>query len=80
MSVRSFLVSRIAEKITSVDRQDKARARVERRRQAAGESWRIDYFHQADDPYSCLLAQVLPQLAARYDIELRCHLVSAPPD
>ncbi len=80
MSIRSFLISRVAETITSPDRQNKARARAERSRQAAGEPHRVDYFHQASDPYSCLLAQVLPQLAARYDVELRCHLVSAPPD
>ena len=26
----------------------------------------IEYFHQADDPYSRLLAQLLPAFAARY--------------
>lgn len=80
MSARTFLISRIAEKITSAERQEKARANFERRRKAAGQPHRVDYFHQAGDPYSCVLAQVLPRLAARYDIELRCHLVSAPPD
>lgn len=80
MSVRSFLISRIAEKITSAERLEKARAGFERRRRASGEPHRVDYFHQVGDPYSCLLAQVLPKLAAHYDIELRCHLVSAPPD
>jgi len=79
MSVRSFLISRIAEKITGAERQEKARANFERRRKAAGQPHRVEYFHQAGDPYSCLLAQVLPRLVARYDIELRCHLVSAPP-
>ena len=80
MSVRSFLVSRIAERITSAERLRKARARVERQRRAAGAPHRVDYFHQASDPYACLLAQVLPLLVARYDVDLRCHLVSAPPD
>ena len=80
MSIRSFLISRIAEKITSAERQEKARASFERRRRASGEPHRVDYFHQVGDPYSCLLAQVLPKLTARYDIELRCHLVSAPPE
>lgn len=80
MSVRSLLISRIAEKVTSAERLEKTRAGFERRRRALGEQHRVDYFHQAGDPYSCLLAQVLPKLAARYDIELRCHLVSAPPD
>ena len=40
----------------------------------------VDYFHDASDPYSHLVAQVLPQLVARYDIELVPHLVSPPPD
>lgn len=39
----------------------------------------VHYFHQDDDPYSELLASVLPKLQERYDIELRCHRV-APPD
>jgi len=26
----------------------------------------VHYFHQADDPYSALLASVLPRLQARY--------------
>lgn len=80
MSIRSFLVSRIAEKITGPGRLHRAREHAERRRREAGAPHRVDYFHQASDPYSCLVAQVLPQLAARYDIDLRCHLVSAPPD
>ena len=80
MSVRTFLVSRIAEQITGAKRQRKLRERAEYRRRASASAHRIDYFHQASDPYSCLVAQVLPQLAARYDIELSCHLVSAPPD
>ena len=80
MSARTFLVSRIAEKITGAERQRRLRDRAERRRRASGSRHQVDYFHQASDPYSCLVAQVLPLLAARYDIDLRCHLVSAPPD
>lgn len=38
----------------------------------------VHYFHQDDDPYSQLLATVLPQLQDRYDIELQCHRVEAP--
>lgn len=38
----------------------------------------VHYFHQDDDPYSQLLATVLPQLQDRYDIELQCHRVKAP--
>jgi len=40
----------------------------------------IDYFHQADDPYSHLVAQVLGRLAARYGEEIRPWLVPPPDD
>lgn len=80
MSLRTLLVSRAAEMITGEARLQSRRAREEKRRRAAGEPHRVDYFHQADDPYSWLLAQVLPTLASRYEIDLRCHLVSAPED
>lgn len=80
MSIRTFLVSRVAEMITGEARLQLRRAREEKRRRAAREPHRVDYFHQADDPYSWLLAQALPLLAARYEIDLRCHLVSAPED
>jgi 2-hydroxychromene-2-carboxylate isomerase len=60
------------------------RAVIERRREKA-ELRRIkqcsphvvDYFHQLDDPYSHLTAQVLGELVARYEIELRVHLIRA---
>lgn len=39
----------------------------------------VHYFHQADDAYSQIAAQVLARLAQRYKVELVCHLV-APPD
>ena len=39
----------------------------------------IDYFHQADDPYSILMAQLLAPLAERYGVTIRAWLVS-PPD
>ncbi|MEM0986211.1 MAG: DsbA family protein [Pseudomonadota bacterium] len=40
----------------------------------------VDYFHQVDDPYSHLMAQVLPLLAERFDVRIKVHLVSPPPD
>ncbi len=80
MSLRTALVSRVAEKVTSLERQQRLRRRAERKRIQAGLPHVVDYFHQADDPYAALLVQVLPAFAARYDVQLRCHLVSAPPD
>ena len=38
---------------------------------------RVHYFHQVDDPYSHLTAQILSTLVQRYRIELMVHLVPA---
>jgi hypothetical protein len=38
----------------------------------------VEYFHQVEDGYSHLAAQVLQQFCHRYDIELVCHLVRGP--
>lgn len=39
----------------------------------------VHYFHDLTDPYSKLLATLLPKLVERYQIDLRCHRV-LPPD
>ena len=54
-------------------RRQKAEARRRRRR----EPHVVDYYHQLDDPYSHLTAQVLATFAARYDIVLEVHLIRA---
>jgi 2-hydroxychromene-2-carboxylate isomerase len=38
----------------------------------------VDFFHDITDPWSHLTAQAVQRLAARYPVELRFHLVSAP--
>ncbi|HYE46068.1 MAG TPA: DsbA family protein [Caulobacter sp.] len=38
----------------------------------------VQYFHQADDPYSHLAAQLLGPLARAYDIDVEVHLVPPP--
>ena len=58
---------------------DRRRAKAERARQRAGEPHRIEYFHQLDDGYSHLAAQLLRPVLERYDVELELHLVSAEP-
>ena len=40
----------------------------------------IEYFHQVDDPYSCLLAQVLRPLMRRYGAAVKPWLVPPPDD
>ena len=56
---------------------EKRRRKAEARRRARGVPHVVEYFHQLDDPYSHLAAQVLSELVARYDIELRLHLIRA---
>jgi 2-hydroxychromene-2-carboxylate isomerase len=56
------------------------REKAERQRLAAGKPHQLHYFHQVDDPYSALAADVLPKFLARYQVELLPHVVGAPPD
>ena len=55
----------------------KARDKAERERVKQGAPHRVDYFHQLDDPYSHLSAQLVKRFADRYEIELVPHLVRA---
>ncbi len=50
------------------------------KRAATGSSHEVLYFHQPDDPYSQLLAQWMPDLQARYEIDLKVVLVGQPED
>lgn len=56
------------------------RAKAEKHRLASGLPHQVHYFHQVDDPYSHLVAQALPRILARYNIELTAHVVSPPPN
>ncbi len=53
------------------------RRKAELRRRRRGAPHVVDYFHQLDDPYSHLAAQVLRTFAARYEIVPRLHLIRA---
>lgn len=53
------------------------RRKAEAQRRKRSEPHTVDYFHQLDDPYSHLAAQVLERLAHRYDIKLNVHLIRA---
>jgi 2-hydroxychromene-2-carboxylate isomerase len=66
--------------LTSPRTREARRWIAERRRRRRGEAHLVHYFHQVDDPYSQLAAQVLHPLLARYDVELLPHLVGPPPD
>ena len=60
-------------------RKTRLRVRAEKMRQRTGAPHLVEYFHQADDPYSVLAALVLPALQERYDIQIKAWSVP-PPD
>ena len=79
-SLARRIAPRVIEGMTSPRTRAARRWLTERRRRLAGEPHRVLYFHQVDDPYSQLAAQVLPELVARYDVTLVPHLVGPPSD
>ncbi|MEO1100669.1 MAG: DsbA family protein [Pseudomonadota bacterium] len=80
MSLKSFVVSRVAERLLGEDKLAARREKTEAERQAKGEPHRVSYFHDAADPYAHLMAQVLADFAARYDVVFDAYLVGPPDD
>jgi 2-hydroxychromene-2-carboxylate isomerase len=70
-----WLTSRVMSRISRPTSTEARHAKAEQTRVKAGAPHRVDYFHQVDEGYSDLTAQVLERFAQRYDIELHCHLV-----
>lgn len=56
------------------------RAIAEWRRRSTRRPHELHYFHQVDDPYSQLAAQLLERLVTHYDVYLVAHLVGPPSD
>jgi len=79
MSLKSYIVPRVAQKLLGEGQLNKQRAKFERARLTNGESHKVEFFHDPLDPYSQLLEKVLPRIAENYQIEIITHLVS-PPD
>ena len=73
-----WLSSKVMTRIISPQRLIDRRQKLEKQRRASAGQYLVEYFHQVEDGYSHLAAQVLESLSQRYDIELRCHLVSGP--
>ena len=80
MSLRSLLMPAISQYLLSRGRVERLRLRAEKARLAGHQRHQVHYFHQVDDPYCALTAAVLPELAARYDIDIVPHLVAPPGD
>ncbi|OXE37075.1 MAG: 2-hydroxychromene-2-carboxylate dehydrogenase [Phenylobacterium zucineum] len=66
--------------ITSRTLRDAKRFRAGLSRTLLGGRPVVEYFHQADDPYSHLVVQLLPRLADRYGLDLKTWIVSPPDD
>jgi len=80
MSLKTLLLPHISRWLFSRQRLLNRRAKAERKRLVRQAPHRVHYFHQVDDPYCALTVAALPRLLARYNIELRVHLVDAPPE
>jgi 2-hydroxychromene-2-carboxylate isomerase len=65
--------------LTSAAFRDLRRSTFAARRKLSGKRPTLHYFHQADDPYSHLAAQMLRPLARRYDVLVEPWL-APPPD
>lgn len=75
--LRWFFSKRVLGREADPDVLQTRRRKAEERRRKTGAHHVVEYFHQLDDPYSHLTAQVLADFAARYDIVLKLHLIRA---
>jgi len=75
-----WVMSKVMSRIATAPAQARRRAKTEAARKRTGERHRIEYFHQIEDGYSHLAAQLLRPLLEQYDVELVCHLVRVPHD
>lgn len=73
-----WVTSTVMTRMSRPEHLAKKRAKFEKKRAKRGQAHVVEYFHQLDDGYSHLAAQVLESFAARYNIELICHLVTGP--
>ncbi|MBV1886117.1 MAG: hypothetical protein KUG61_03465 [Parvibaculaceae bacterium] len=80
MTIREWMSPFISARKLDPARHAAARAEAEAARIAAGNRHTVTYFHQSDDAYSVLTAQVLEALARRYDIDIKGMVASPPRD
>jgi 2-hydroxychromene-2-carboxylate isomerase len=78
--VRAAIARTIAGLLTSPRLRDARRSVASAQRRLRGRPAVVHYFHQADDPYSHLMLQVLPAFTARHEVRLQPHLVPPPSD
>jgi 2-hydroxychromene-2-carboxylate isomerase len=78
MSFARTIRSAIMRRMADGGARDRRRAQAEAKRQRQGRPHEVRYFHQPDDPYSHLAAQVLRRFTERYDVRLRPCVVAQP--
>jgi 2-hydroxychromene-2-carboxylate isomerase len=78
MSLARRLSPLVTSVLTSPRTRDLRRGLAERRRRLSRQPHRVLYFHQLDEPYSHLAAQVLAPFVERYEVELVPMLVGPP--
>ena len=72
-----FIIRQVGDRAINPARRKRRRAHAEAVRVKSGAPHVVEYFHQLDDPYSHLTAQVLNKFAARYDIVIKPRLINA---
>ena len=80
MGLKATVQNQVAKRLFSLQRRDAKRRKAEQVRQAQDAPHVVEYFHEAGDPYSHLMTQVLSEFCRRYDVELKVHIVAPPPD
>jgi len=75
-----YMTSKFVSKIARESSLQKNRKKAEAKRKKQDRRHVVEYFHQADDGYSQLAAQMLPRLVDCYDIDIICHSVTASSD
>ena len=64
--------------LLDTERDKRVKKKREQKRSQEGRNHVIYYFHQVDDPYSHLCAQVIPLIKENYEIEVESYLVPPP--
>lgn len=80
VSMRTLILRSATTLLTSPTRRRLARDGAALAARLRGERPTVRYFHQADDPYSHLAAQMLPRLRARYAVGIEVYLAPPPED
>jgi 2-hydroxychromene-2-carboxylate isomerase len=70
-----WVTSTLMTRLSRPESLAKKRVKSEKKRISEGRAHVVEYFHQVDDGYSHLAAQILKSFISRYDVELVCHLV-----